>query len=194
MIVGVDEAGCGPAFGDLVASAVILPDDCSIEALADSKKLTEKKRNDLYKKIIAQENKCAYGIGIVSNVEIDTKGLAWARRAVFHRALDNLEQKGYSSSDMKHIIVDGTIFQQWKGVTYECMIKADGKIPCVSAASIIAKVTRDALILDICTQYPDLVDKYKLNKNKGYLTKDHIDGIREHGLTDFHRKSYNIKV
>ena len=76
MIVGVDEAGCGPAFGDLVASAVILPDDCSIEGLADSKKLTEKKRNALFKKITSPENNCAFGIGVVSNIEIDTNGLA----------------------------------------------------------------------------------------------------------------------
>lgn len=194
MIVGVDEAGCGPAFGDLVASAVILPDNCSIEGLADSKKLTENKRNALFKKITSPENNCAFGIGVVSNLEIDTNGLAWARRVVFHRALDDLEQKGYLHSNIANIIVDGNIFKEWKNVKYECINKADEKIPCVSAASIVAKVTRDMSILKLCEQIPDLAKKYKLDKNKGYLTKDHISGIRIHGLTSFHRKSYNIKL
>jgi len=194
MIVGVDEAGCGPAFGDLVASAVILPDNCSIEGLADSKKLTNNKRNALFKKITSPENNCAFGIGAVSNIEIDTNGLAWARRVVFHRALDDLEQKGYLHSNIANIIVDGNIFKEWKNVKYECIIKADEKIPCVSAASIVAKVTRDMSILKLCEEFPDLVKKYKLDKNKGYLTKDHVNGIRTHGLTDFHRKSYNIRL
>ena len=193
MIVGVDEAGCGPAFGELVASAVVLPDNPTIEGLADSKKLTPKKRGLLYAQLTNPDSGCVIGVGRISNVEIDARGLAWARRAVFHRALDNLEENGLPSSAIHKIIVDGTIFESWKGVAHECVVKADAKIPCVSAASIIAKVTRDDSIVQMCEQFPELKAYYKLDKNKGYLTKDHIEGIKAHGLTNWHRKSYAIK-
>tara|TARA_B100000787_G_scaffold28330_1_gene18673 strand:+ start:3282 stop:3881 length:600 start_codon:yes stop_codon:yes gene_type:complete len=196
MIVGVDEAGCGPAFGELVASAVVLPDTpiTPIEGLADSKKLTPKKREALYERIMNPDSGCTIGVGRVSNMEIDARGLAWARRAVFHRALDDLHKNGVGPSAISNIIVDGTVFESWKGVAYECVVKADEKIPCVSAASIVAKVTRDTTILQICEEFPELKARYKIHANKGYLTKDHIEGIRVHGLTNWHRRSYHIKA
>lgn len=193
LVVGLDEAGCGPAFGELVASAVVLPDN-PIEGLADSKKLTPKKRAALYQQITNPESGCKVGVGRVSNTEIDAQGLARARRVVFHRALDDLCENGISPSEISKIIVDGTIFEPWQGVNYECVVRADDKIPCVSAASIVAKVSRDTAILQMCDEFPHLKAHYKIDSNKGYLTKDHMEGIREHGLTDWHRKSYEIKA
>ena len=147
MIVGVDEAGCGPAFGELVAAAVNIID--SIHGIADSKKMSEKKREEIFDKLTLSESKCHFGIGTVSHEEIDLHGLGWARRVVFHRALEDLVKRSdIKPSDISKIIVDGNLFEPWEGVAFECMHKADEKVECVSAASIIAKVTRDRSIVN----------------------------------------------
>ena len=187
MIAGCDEAGAGPGFGNLVASAVVLTSD--IKGLTDSKKLSEKKRKMFFNQIIES---CIYGIGVVTNKEIDEHGLAWARRIVFHRALDDMMTR--TSELPVHIIVDGTIFDSWRNVQYECKPKADLTDACVSAASIVAKVTRDQSIYDLCQENPWLDERYNLKSNKGYLSdKKHKEGLREYGLTAWHRHSYNIK-
>ena len=188
MIAGCDEAGAGPGFGDLIASAVILT--TPIEGLTDSKKLSEKKRDAYFKQITES---CIFGIGRVSNVEIDQHGLAWARRIVFHRALDDMMTR--TSTLPESIIVDGTIFDPWRNIPFECKPKADLTDACVSAASIVAKVTRDQSIYDLCDTHPWLDEQYGLRSNKGYLSAPkHKEGLRTFGLTDWHRKSYNIKL
>ena len=187
MQAGLDEAGCGPAFGDLVASACVLTEP--IEGLADSKRLTPAKRRKLFDRIVST---CPYGIGVVTNEEIDRWGLAWARRAVFHRALDDLEHR--SGIVPSSLVVDGTLFAPWRDVPYECVPKADVTVPCVSAASILAKQTRDDGIVAIVDKDPTLEERYGILSNKGYLSKKHIEGIQTHGLTTLHRKSYNIKA
>lgn len=188
-MLGLDEAGAGPGFGPLVACAATLQEGHTVEGLADSKVLSEKKRNVLFE---ALQTQCRFGLGVVTNEEIDEWGMAEARRKVFERALEDFARK-YDDFQIRHLIVDGTIFRPWKDVPYTLMAKADQKIPNVSAASILAKVTRDTQMKALCDAEPDLDQKYKIRQNKGYLSKDHIEGIREHGFSRFHRKSYNIR-
>ena len=190
-MLGLDEAGCGPAFGDLVASAVFVPETVTdLEGLTDSKKLSEKKRDLLYDKICSG---CLFGIGKVTHEEIDHYRLGEARRIVFERALDDFCKK-YPTFKMEKLIIDGTIFRQWKNIDFECIPQADSKFTCVSAASVIAKVTRDRDVLKLCKDNPNLDEYYDISKNKGYLVKNHKDGIRKHGLSTFHRKSFNISL
>ena len=186
MIVGVDEAGCGPAVGSLWAGAVFLTQD--IPGLADSKKLTASKRDTL-RKAVEQQN--MYGLGEVTCAEIDSLGLGEARRLVFERALDDFVRRTGSVPDK--IIVDGTIFRQWRQVKFECVEKADALFPVVSAASILAKTHRDAQILQLCDDHPELDERYGLRSNKGYLAKRHIDGLVAHGRSNVHRKSFHIR-
>ena len=188
MIV-LDEAGCGPAFGDLVASAVSVPTNVLLNGVTDSKKMSEKKRSIFYKKIC---DECFFGIGKVTNKEIDSLGLGEARRLVFERALNDFELK-YPTFEMEKHIVDGTIYRQWKNVPYECIPKADSIYIAVSAASVIAKVTRDNDILNLCKDNPYLNEYYDISSNKGYLTKSHKIGIAKHGKSVHHRLSYKIK-
>ena len=186
VVAGLDEAGCGPALGDLVAAACVLPD--AIAGLADSKKLTPRRRRALYEQIT---QRCAYGLGVVTNVEIDERGLAWARRAVFHRALDDLVERTGCVPDS--LVVDGTLFEPWRGVPYECKPRADATVPCVSAASVLAKVTRDDSVDALCDAHPELDERYGVRSNKGYLAPKHLEGLRAHGFTQWHRCSYKIK-
>lgn len=188
VVAGLDEAGCGPAFGDLVAAACVLPSESGVAGLADSKKLTPKRRRALYAQIT---ERCGYGLGVVSNAEIDARGLAWARRAVFHRALDDLVERTGRVPDS--LVVDGTLFEPWRGVPYECVPRADATVPCVSGASILAKVTRDASIDALCDAHPELDERYGLRSNKGYLAPKHLEGLRAHGRTRWHRHSYHIR-
>jgi ribonuclease HII len=188
-MLGLDEAGVGPAFGNLVACALHIPSGVEFKGLTDSKKLSEKKRETLFEPIT---NSCLFGIGQVTNEEIDTGGLAEARRLVFDRALDDFAQK-YPNFDIQHLIIDGTIFRPWKAIPFECIPQADAKYPAVSAASVVAKVTRDRQVVALCDQVPELHEKYGIKNNKGYLSKEHLQGIAAHGKSLYHRHSYNIK-
>lgn len=188
-MLGLDEAGCGPGFGDLVASAVYVPTNVCLDGITDSKKMTEKKRNIFFKKVCEE---CFFGIGKVTNKEIDDLGLGEARRLVFERALSEFETK-YPDFKMEKHIVDGTIYRQWKSIPFECIPKADSLYTEVSAASVVAKVTRDNDVLSLCENNPYLDEYYNISKNKGYLTKEHKNGIHKHGKSVYHRLSYNIK-
>jgi ribonuclease HII len=189
-MIGLDEAGVGPAFGNLIACALHMPDAVSLPKLTDSKKLTPRMRDELYESITET---CLFGIGTVTNSEIDTGGLGEARRLVFERALEDFERK-YPDFQMTDMIVDGQIFRPWKSIPHQCMNKADLCIPAVSAASVIAKVTRDRQVIALCDLERELDSQYDLRKNKGYLTQKHIEGIRKHGRSKHHRMSYKIKL
>lgn len=180
-IIGVDEAGVGSLMGMMVAGAVILPSTFDTSKLFDSKILSEKKRKVLYEELV---NSAHVGIGVVTNEEIDVLGMAKCRRLVFHRALDDLDMGA------DKIIVDGTIFEKYKNIKHECIPKADKTVPCVSAASIIAKHYRDTKILEICDREPENAERYGWNSNKGYPAKKHLTAIKEFGVVSHHRKSY----
>tara|TARA_Y100000746_G_C15460447_1_gene431208 strand:+ start:877 stop:1446 length:570 start_codon:yes stop_codon:yes gene_type:complete len=181
IIIGLDEAGVGSLMGMMVAGAVILPSTYDTSKLFDSKTLSEKKRETLFEELLREAD---VGIGIVTNEEIDILGMAKCRRLVFHRALDDLD-KGADK-----IIVDGTLFEKYKDIDYECIPKADKTVPCVSAASIIAKHYRDTKILEICDQEQEIAKKYDWRKNKGYPAPKHLSAIKEFGVVSHHRKSY----
>ena len=189
-MVGLDEAGVGPAFGSVWASCVHLPDGVTIPHLNDSKKMTEKRRARARVDILVT---CAYGLGEVTQQEIDSLGLGEARRLVFERALQDFENRN-PHVEITEIKVDGDMFRPYKMIPYECIPDADGIIPCVSAASVLAKTSRDAQILDMCDADPALDEKYKIRSNKGYLSKAHVEGLREHGWSAHHRRSYKIRA
>ena len=175
MICGIDEAGRGPIAGPLVMAGVILKEE--ILGLKDSKKLTEKKRELLFEEIIKKSN---YKIVEVSNKEIDEKGLSWAINYCLNEIVNSLKADRY--------IFDGN--SKFGINILETMIKGDDKVPEISAASILAKVTRDKFMKTISNKYPH----YNFAKHKGYITKEHIEEIKKYGYSDIHRKSYKLKA
>ena len=187
MLVGLDEAGAGPAYGSLWAAAVHLP--TPVDGLADSKALTPARRAAVCERLLAV---AAYGLGEVTAAEIDEVGMAEARRLVFERALDDLVARGHPTPT--ELIVDGTLFRPWRGVPHTCVPKADATVPCVSAASVLAKTTRDAQVEAWCDADPTLDARYALRKNKGYLSPAHIAGLQAHGPADRHRRSFRIRA
>ena len=178
--VGCDEAGRGCLAGPVVASAVILPKGLIIEGLNDSKKLTSNKREYLSKLI--KESALAWGIGTVSSKEIDKINILNASFLAMHRALDKLNK------DFKLILVDGPYFNKYKTKNHICIIKGDGKIDSIAAASIIAKDHRDKLMISLGDRFKE----YKWQKNKGYPTREHRKALKKHGTTNFHRKSFKL--
>lgn len=178
MIVGVDEVGRGCLSGPVVSAAVVLPEGYSHPLIKDSKKLSATKREEAYKIIV--ENSLAFSIGIASPQEIDQINILQATFLSMKRALDSL------SFTPDKLLIDGDKFPGYKGIPYECIIKGDSKIPSISAASIIAKVTRDRMMLELSESFP----KYLWEKNAGYGTKDHISAIESNGLTEHHRKTF----
>lgn len=179
IIVGLDEVGRGPLVGDVVAGAVILDPNNPIEGLADSKKLSEKKRDALAKEI--KEKALAWGIGRCSSEEIDQLNILQASMLAMQRAFHAL--KITTTIDLAY--VDGNRCPDLP-CPAEAVIKGDSKIAEISAASIIAKVTRDAEMYQLHEDLP----QYGFAKHKGYPTKQHLEALAEHGPTPYHRKSY----
>jgi len=177
LIVGIDEVGRGCLAGPVVAAAVLLPPDYSDERLIDSKKITEKRRKILDGVIRA--NAVAFGIGAVSNEEIDKYGIVPSTKKAMMTALAQIE------CAYDKVIVDAVKLEDVK-VPLENPFKAEDKFQCVAAASIIAKVYRDRLMTEHHIQYPD----YNWYSNKGYGAKVHIEKIKEIGLTPLHRRSF----
>ena len=175
--VGIDEVGRGCLAGPVVACAVILPDDFINPEIADSKKLTEKKRKSLYELITI--NAVDYGIGIVCNKIIDEHNILKATKQAMHLALSKLTKR------YDHIIIDAVKLNNLR-VSSEHPFKAEDKFAEVAAASIIAKVYRDELMKNLHYLFPE----YNWYKNKGYGTKEHIESIKRCGLTFLHRKTF----
>lgn len=183
-IVGVDEAGRGPLAGPVVAGAVIFPDDSTARAkwtdnLNDSKKLTESRREDLFEQITAH---CQFGIGIVSAQIIDQINIRQASWQAMQDAVQNLIDK---SGEIDYALIDGLPYSAAKW-PYEAIVKGDAKVRSISAASIIAKVTRDRIMRDADTQFP----QYGFAKHKGYGTRQHLQAITEYGACKIHRMSF----
>lgn len=177
IICGTDEAGRGPLAGPVVAGACILPDGYVPEGLNDSKKLSEKKRERLFDEII--ENAVAYGIGISTAEEIDEINILEASLLAMRRAIEAMDV----TPDF--ILVDGCID---KGFTIPCsaIVGGDAKSPAIAAASILAKVTRDRMMMELDKEYP----QYGLAKHKGYPTPAHKLAVYEFGPSPYHRKSF----
>ncbi|MEW5798021.1 MAG: ribonuclease HII [Bacteroidota bacterium] len=178
-VAGVDEAGRGPLAGPVVASAVIFEQGVLIGGVNDSKKLTEKKREELFHTI--HEKALAIGIGIVSHDVIDRINILQASFLAMNKALDHLKMPP------EQLLVDGNFFRHEK-YPVENIIKGDSLSHSIAAASIIAKVTRDALMKELHEQYP----QYGFAKHKGYGTKAHIEAIRKYGYSPIHRRSFHV--
>ncbi len=177
---GCDEAGRGCLAGSVYAAAVILPQDYENPLLNDSKKLTEKQRYALREVVI--RDAVAWAVGVVTPEEIDSINILNASFLAMHRALDQLAVRPQA------IIVDGNRFKPYSGLPYSTIVKGDGKYLSIAAASILAKTFRDDYMNNLAKEYPH----YGWEKNKGYPTREHREAIREHGISPYHRKSYNL--
>lgn len=175
-IGGVDEVGRGPLIGSVVASCVVLPKDFVLEGLTDSKKLSEKKRDEFYK--VIKEKAIATGIGIVDEKEIDRINIYEATKVAMKEAIKNTNIK------LDHVLIDAMPLDIEVPTT--SIIKGDAKSISIAAASVIAKVTRDKMMYELDKKYP----MYDLKNNKGYGTKKHMEAIKKYGITKYHRLSY----
>lgn len=178
-VAGVDEAGRGPLAGPVVAAAVIFAPDVLIPGVNDSKKLTEKKREVLFHQI--KEQAVSVGIGIVGHDVIDRINILQASFLAMNKALEHLTVKP------QQLLVDGNFFRH-ELYPVENIIKGDALSHSIAAASIIAKVTRDALMMELDVQFPH----YGFAKHKGYGTSSHIEAIRAHGYSPVHRRSFHV--
>ena len=176
-ICGVDEAGRGPLAGPVCAAAVILPKHLELPGLTDSKKLTDKKRRELYP--IIKEQAIAYGIGFASEQEIDEINILQATFLAMGRALEQL----HTRPDLA--LIDGNREKDF-GVPVKTVVKGDSLSANIAAASILAKVTRDDVMLRLAEEYP----QYGFEIHKGYGTKAHYDALRAYGASAVHRNSF----
>ncbi len=176
-ICGIDEVGRGPLAGPVCAAAVILPFGCDIAGLDDSKKLTERKREQLFD--IIQQQALAYSIALVEHTDIDRLNILEATFLAMQKAVAGLQIPA------DYALVDGN---RIKGLAIPsaCIIGGDAKSPSIAAASILAKVTRDRLMLDYAAQYPE----YHFEKHKGYGTKAHYEAILTYGACPIHRQTF----
>ena len=177
---GCDEAGRGCLSGPVVAAAVILPPNFHNNFIDDSKKLNEKKRNEL-KEVIKKES-LAWGIGYVSPKEIDDINILNASFLAMHRAIDQLSIKP------ELLLIDGNKFNQYQNIKHHCIIKGDSKFLSIAAASILAKTSRDKYMNELDQIYPE----YDWKNNKGYPTAKHRAAISKIGHTEHHRKSFQL--
>ena len=179
-ICGVDEAGRGPLAGPVCAAAVILPKGLELPGLNDSKKLTDKKRRELFP--IIKEQAIAYGIGFASHEEIDEINILQATYLAMERALQQLEGKA------DFAIIDGNRAKDF-GIPVRTVIKGDSLSASIAAASVLAKVSRDDIMLEMAEKYPE----YGFEVHKGYGTKAHYEALRAHGHSPNHRMSFLMK-
>ena len=177
LIAGVDEVGRGPLVGPVVTACVILPEKFDLPHLTDSKKLTERRREILYKEI--QEQALGIGIGIVDNEEIDNINILNATKKAMKMAINNCNIRP------EHVLIDAVKLDI--DIPTTSIIKGDLKSITISAASVIAKVTRDHMLYELDEKYP----MYDFKHNKGYPTKKHIEAIMEYGIIKEHRKSFS---
>ncbi|PID58382.1 MAG: ribonuclease HII [Ignavibacteriae bacterium] len=181
VLVGVDEAGRGPLAGPVVAAAVIFSKDIFIEGITDSKKITEKKREQLAE--IIKEKAIEYEYGIIDKDEIDRINILQATLKAIETAVKKLKSK------LDLVLIDGNktfITEQ----NIKTIVKGDSKSFSVAAASILAKVKRDEIMIKYSEKYPE----YNWQKNKGYGTKEHITAIQKYGITELHRKTFLKKI
>lgn len=177
---GCDEAGRGCLAGSVYAAAVILPPDYHNERLNDSKKLTARQRYALRQDI--ERDAVAWAVGVVTPQEIDQINILNASILAMHRALDQLQVRPEA------IIVDGNRFKPYRDLPHTTIVKGDGKYLSIAAASILVKTYRDDEMVRLAQEYPD----YDWQHNMGYPTRKHREAIRQHGITPYHRRTFNL--
>ncbi len=177
-IAGVDEVGRGPLVGPVVAACVVLPEEFNLDGLTDSKKLSEKKRDFYFEEVKRQA--LGYGVGIIDEKKIDEVNIYEATKLAMKEAIEDCKKMCM----IEHVLIDAMPLEL--DVDTTSIIKGDLKSITISAASVIAKVTRDRMLDELHEKYP----MYDFKKNKGYPTKKHLEAIEEYGIIDEHRRSY----
>jgi len=177
---GCDEAGRGCLAGPVVAAAVILPKGYTNKRLNDSKKVSDKLRNEL--RIDIEKKAISIGIGIVDERKIEKINILQASLLAMHIAISKL------NTVPSHLVIDGNKFNPYPEIEHTCVVKGDGKFLNIAAASIIAKTTRDDIMIELSKKHPN----YSWNENKGYPTKKHKLAISRYGITGNHRKSFKL--
>lgn len=177
-IAGVDEVGRGPLVGPVVAACVVLPEEFNLDGLTDSKKLSEKKRDFYFEEVKRQA--LGYGIGIIDEKKIDEVNIYEATKLAMKEAIEDCKKM----CKIEHVLIDAMPLEL--DVPTTSIIKGDLKSITISAASVIAKVTRDRMLDELHEKFP----MYDFKKNKGYPTKKHLEAIEEYGILPEHRRSY----
>ena len=177
---GCDEAGRGCLAGPVTAAAVILPPDFHTDLINDSKQLTERQREQL--RPVIEREALAWAVAMVSPQEIDRMNILRASITAMHRALDQLSVRP------EGILVDGNRFYPYQDIPHTTIVKGDGKMLCIAAASILAKTHRDELMRRLHEEFP----QYGWDRNKGYPTPDHRAAIAAHGVTPYHRHTFQL--
>lgn len=192
VVIGVDEAGRGAFFSRIYSAAVVYDPDLILTAqenkiiIRDSKKMTPRQRKFSYDFLFQNS---LFGVGFCDEKEIDTLGVSRCNILSMHRAIDDLLSK-HPHLHIEKINVDGVLFQSYHNVPYELVVRGESKHPEIAMASIIAKTTRDMFVVDLCVNDPQLDERYNICNNKGYGTAKHIEGIRQYGLHEHHRKTF----
>ena len=176
-IGGVDEVGRGPLIGPVVACCAVLPKDFKLEGLTDSKKLSEKKREEFYEYLV---NHVIYGLGVISSEKIDEVNIYEATKLAMQEAIENVRKQ----INLEYVLIDAMPLDL--DIPTNSIIKGDAKSISIAAASVIAKVTRDRMMIELDKKYP----MYGFAKHKGYPTRKHIEAMHEYGLIEGYRKSY----
>lgn len=207
--IGVDEAGRGPLFGRVYAAAVCLPKDIHIfdhSKMKDSKKFNSKQKIEEVAEYIKQ-NAIAWYVSFEDEKVIDEINILQATQKAMHTSIlevrkQILKLESFDSQSGIQLLIDGNYFNpitiynkktnKIDTLNYECIEGGDNKYSCIAAASILAKVERDKYIEQLCSENPELSEKYGIDSNKGYGAKKHLDGIKEHGITIWHRRSFGI--
>ena len=197
----LDECGRGPLFGRVYAAAVVLPKDDTFKhyLMKDSKKIHSRKKMSELSDYI-KTNAIAYSIQFVEADVIDKINILSANMRAMHECIKEIIPKLNTDISNIHILVDGNYFKQYpiyddstetmRYIPYTTIEKGDGIYSAIAGASILAKQAHDLYIENLCIEYPELITKFGLNTNMGYGTKKHMDGIREHGITQFHRRTF----
>lgn len=201
--IGVDEVGRGPLFGRVYAAAVILPKDDSFDhsKMKDSKKFHSKQKIQEVAEYI-KENAIAWSVSYEDEKTIDEINILQATQKSMHKCIREVVKETSRQPDLIQLLIDGNYFnsyteynqskKKFETLNHVCVEGGDNKYSCIAAASILAKVARDAYIEELCSDYPELSERYNIDRNKGYGAKKHLDGIKEHGITKWHRKTFGI--
>jgi len=205
--IGVDEAGRGPLFGRVYAAAVILPKDDSFDhsKTKDSKKFHSKKKIEEVADYI-KSNALAWSVAFEDEQTIDEINILQATQQAMHKAILSAKKDYFAKVGLEettiHLLIDGNYFKpitnynnekkRFESLPFTCIEGGDNKFSSIAAASILAKVERDRYIDEICYENPELAERYSIDSNKGYGAKKHIDGIKEYGITIWHRKTFGI--
>ena len=200
--VGIDEAGRGPMFGRVYIGAVVLPKDSKqfdFSKMKDSKKFhSDKKIKEVAEYI--KSHALAWSVTHAEHTDIDAKNIRRATIDCMHNAVNELMVKMNTTPDKLYLLVDGNDFipmmklcqESYIQIPHKCIESGDNTYASIAAASILAKVTRDEYIIQMCKENPELNTRYDLESNKGYGTKKHMDGIKLHGISQWHRKSFGL--